>query len=332
MRWYVMPEKLEQIALLIRNNQFEKAQKELEAGGGSAAGASVEQLYLRAYLAERWHEWDRCLEHYEQVLARDPDHTETLFRLAHLCDLLGDDERALQLYERCVVESPAHVNALMNLAVLYEDHGRYEEALECLEAILEQYPNHARARLFRKDVEASCTMYYDEDQERMREKRNAVLDTPIGDFELSVRSRNCLKQMSIRTLGDLLATSEQELLAYKNFGETSLKEIKAVLAQTGLSLGQSSEDGKKAPLTAPQPPAPKAVTTGDPAVLQRQVSEVEFSVRSRKCLQRLGIATLGELAACTEAELLAIKNFGQTSLIEIKRRLVDFGLLLGGQQ
>ena len=50
--------------------------------------------------------------------------------------------------------------------------------------------------------------------------------------------------MNIRTLGDLLQTTEQELLSYKNFGETSLNEIKALLAQKGLRLGQAVEDPK----------------------------------------------------------------------------------------
>ena len=63
-------------------------------------------------------------------------------------------------------------------------------------------------------------------------------------------------------------------------------------------------------------------------MLNKPVSEIELSVRSRKCLQRLGIVTLGELAARTEAELLGAKNFGVTSLNEIKQRLADHGLSL----
>lgn len=328
-----MPEKLEQIEELIRNNQFEEAEKELETAGAQEGGEASEHfhelLFLRGFLEERRHEWDRCIELYERVLAIDEEHTEALFRLAYVCDLLGEDERAMELYTKCTAESPAHVNALMNMSVLHEDHGRYDEALECVESILDQYPNHARAQLFQKDLEATFTMYYDEDQERIREKRDAVLDTPISDFELSVRSRNCLKQMDIRTLGDLLATSEQELLAYKNFGETSLNEIKVVLNQMHLSLGQASADRAAEGLMPAS--APRAIAQGDPAVLQRPLGELELSVRSRKCLQRLGLNNVGELAACTEAELMAIKNFGQTSLVELKRRLVDLGLSLRGQ-
>ena len=69
----------------------------------------------------------------------------------------------------------------------------------------------------------------------------------------------------------------------------------------------------------------------DPAkasVLNRSVAELELSVRSRKCLMRLGISSIGELTQRSEAELLAIKNFGMTSLSEIKRRLAELGLAL----
>ena len=51
-------------------------------------------------------------------------------------------------------------------------------------------------------------------------------------------------------------------------------------------------------------------------------------MRARKALQMLNIRTLGELASRTEAELMGVKNFGATSLAEIKQRLQDHGLSL----
>ena len=147
---------------------------------------------------------------------------------------------------------------------------------------------------------------------------------PISDFELSVRARNCLRQMNIKTLGDLLRISESELLSYKNFGETSLNEIKAMLAQKGLTLGQ----GTPQPVEQPTFARPVAVSPDTRANLDRPVSELELSVRSRKALQRLGITTLGELSNRSEPELINIKNFGQTSLTEIKRQLAAHGLSL----
>jgi DNA-directed RNA polymerase subunit alpha len=222
-----------------------------------------------------------------------------------------------------------HLNALMNLAVLYEDNNHYDEAHRCLDAILRTNPNHERARLYMKDVESARSMYFDDDDHRGNQ-RNAMLDIPLSDFELSVRSRNCLKKMNLKSLGDLLKTSEQELLSYKNFGETSLNEIKALLAQKGMRLGQALEGGLGA---APAVGGAAAVrrpasTAGDvpPEVLAKTVGDLELSVRSRKALQRLNINSIGELVSRTEDELLGCKNFGQTSLNEIKQQLATFGV------
>jgi DNA-directed RNA polymerase subunit alpha len=137
--------------------------------------------------------------------------------------------------------------------------------------------------------------------------------------------------MSIRTLGDLLKTSEQELLSYKNFGETSLNEIKALLAQKGLRLGQAAEGAvpvvAAGAVTGAAPRRPTVVAGDVPAeLLTKPVGDLELSVRSRKALQRLNINSIGELAARTEDELLGCKNFGQTSLNEIKQQLTSFGL------
>src|SRR5205807_8349864 len=123
-----------------------------------------------------------------------------------------EDAKAIELYERVTTSPPVYLNALLNLAVLYEDNNHYDEAHRCLDAVLRTNPNHARARLYMKDVESARSMYYDEDADRRGDRRNAVMEIPITDFELSVRSRNCLKKMNIRNLGDLLRTTEAELM------------------------------------------------------------------------------------------------------------------------
>jgi len=57
------------------------------------------------------------------------------------------------------------------------------------------------------------------------------------NFELSVRSANCLKNDNIVYIGDLIQKTEAEMLRTPNFGRKSLNEIKAVLAEMGLHLG-----------------------------------------------------------------------------------------------
>ncbi len=64
---------------------------------------------------------------------------------------------------------------------------------------------------------------------------------PVEDLELSVRSANCLYNANIRRIGDLVQKTENEMLKTKNFGRKSLKEIKEVLYEMGLSLGMRLE-------------------------------------------------------------------------------------------
>lgn len=316
---------LENIQQLIEDGDVSKAENELNAATNDAVDAIDRRLY-HAIILEKQCRWHEAVQAYERVMELDPQHSDAAFRLAILADRFGEDERAIELYEIVTSEPPTHVNALLNLAVLYEDDERYRDALVCIDRILSEYPNHSRARAYQKDIESSLDMYYDEDRERYREKRNALLETPISDFELGVRSRNCLKQMDINTLGDLLRTTASELLSYKNFGETSLHEIETMLSQKGLRLGQllDEKEGDWGPALA----SVAGETPAQGNINNRSVAEMELSVRARKCLMRLGVATIGELIQHSEAELLAIKNFGGTSLAEIKKRLNEFGLSL----
>src|SRR5687768_18183028 len=169
---------------------------------------AAEEFFKRGSEAESQGLHERAIEFYERALNENPDHEQAVFNLALLYDRRAEDAKAIELYERICTSPPVHLNALINLALLYEDNNHYDEAHRCLEAVLKTAPNHERARLFMKDVESARSMYYDEDTDRIGGKRNAVLDIPITDFELSVRSRNCLKKMNIRSLGDLLKTSE----------------------------------------------------------------------------------------------------------------------------
>ena len=66
---------------------------------------------------------------------------------------------------------------------------------------------------------------------------NENLDKSVEELELSVRSYNCLKNANIRTIRELVAKTEAEMLKTKNFGRKSLNEIKEILHTMGLSLG-----------------------------------------------------------------------------------------------
>jgi DNA-directed RNA polymerase subunit alpha len=280
------------------------------------AGREAEQRYDRV----------AAVEAYEAAYTADPDNAEVCFRLAYNLDVLGEEDEAIHLLEGAVASEKPHLNALMNLAVLYEDRGKYSQAERCLRQVLNTDPTNDRARLFLKDVLATKAMVIDDEQEKRDEKQSALLDTPVTDFELSVRTRNALRKMSIRTLGDLLNVSESELRSFKNFGEASLDEIKAMLAQKGLRLGQAREQYQEQ--VKQQIYDQLTASGGDDETLNQSVGELNLSVRARKALTLLNVQTIGDLVMKTEAELMGVKNFGMTSLVEIKEKLTEAGLSL----
>jgi DNA-directed RNA polymerase subunit alpha len=316
---------LEKAATYRHAGNFEAAAKELKACK-NFENVSAEYHYQAGRLQEVQGLYEEAIDNYKTALELSPNHQRVLFHLAFRCDLSGDEEAAIDYYRQIASSSPAYVSALLNLAVLYEDASQYDKASNCVDTVLETHPNHQRAILFRKDIESSKTMFYDEEKEEKKTRKTQILETPISDFELSVRSRNCLKKMKIHTLGNLLNITEVELLSYKNFGETSLREIKSILEPKGLILGMALE--------TEQLPSSVEISEGtviideDEGLRNKPVDDLQLSVRARKCLQKLNLRSIGELTHKTEAELLGIKNFGVTSLNEIKKAITNLGLSL----
>ena len=292
-----------------------------------------DRTFFEGRIRELSHDSEGAIACYDQVLGLAPNHKYALFRLAVNVDLRGEDEEARELYERSLMIPPVNSACVINLGVLYEDIGNYRRAMQCFDLALQANPEDERARLYRRDAAAALNMYYDEDQERRDDKRNKLLRTPINDFELSVRSRNCLAKMNIRTLGDLVKKTEAELLSYKNFGETSLAEIKEILKNKGLHLGMTSDELMNQHLGEATEIIDEVEETPDPQSpdpSRRPITELDLSVRSRRIVDLLKVRTIGDLSSKTEAELLECPNFGQTSLNEIKTKLEELGLSLRG--
>src|SRR4051794_8126853 len=63
------------------------------------------------------------------------------------------------------------------------------------------------------------------------------LNMSLAELELSVRATNCLESEGFTTVRDLVIRTDEELLEVRNFGETTLKEVKTKLAERGLQLG-----------------------------------------------------------------------------------------------
>jgi len=292
---------------------------------------TAQELYTQGRDLEAQGLYEEATECYEGALEEDPTHVQAIFRMGFLHTQRGDLNKAVGFYTSLTEGTEVYAEALMNLGLLYDELQQPERAAEYFKRTLRHDPNHHRAVLYLRDATAAIEQTYDDSQDKELSRKLEILRTPVTDFELSVRSRNCLSKMNIRTLGDLVHKSEQELLSYKNFGETSLAEIKDLLSIKGLKLGQQLEE--------PLPPEfgealeeeeveEEKVRPEDLPVTERSIDELGLSVRSQRCMERLGIETIGELMQHTSEDLLSSKNFGKASLTEVKGKLTHYGLTL----
>ena len=64
----------------------------------------------------------------------------------------------------------------------------------------------------------------------------------VTELDLSVRASNCLEAANVKTIGELVALTEDEVLEIRNFGRTTLKEVKKKLAQLGLDFGMRKKE------------------------------------------------------------------------------------------
>ena len=78
-----------------------------------------------------------------------------------------------------------------------------------------------------------------DDSDESNSNIQALLNTPVEELELSVRSSNCLKNANIHTIGELTKKTEENIAKTRNFGKKSLEEIKQKLEEHGLTLGMT---------------------------------------------------------------------------------------------
>ena len=317
---------LHRVGALRRSGDVEAAKSALESLEPTS-GSLAEYHYQKGALLSNEGDLVAAAAEFEQTLKAESEHSGALFELAYINDLYGNDDVAVEYYKQCLRRPPVPLAAYINLGVLYEDEMRFRDAEQCYRQVLNFDPRHPRANLFFKDCRASRDMYYDEEAERGYDRLRQLLEIPVTDFELSVRSRNCLRKMNIRTLGDLTRTTEIALLASKNFGETSLTEIKEMMHSKGVRLGMALEAGERAGAGMMADPI-EEMSQEEKALLAKSISELNLSVRARKCMTKLGIQTVNDLISRTGDDMLECKNFGVTSLNEVREKLAEYNLKL----
>jgi DNA-directed RNA polymerase subunit alpha len=112
------------------------------------------------------------------------------------------------------------------------------------------------AKILRKHLNP-FVQYFDLGAERVTAEASAAasvdddlirkLNMPVGELDLTVRANNCLNSAKVRTVAELVAKDEAELLAVRSFGKTSLREVKRKLEEMGLSLGMGLPEGYTPP-------------------------------------------------------------------------------------
>ena len=188
---------------------------------------------------------------FERAVEADRNHAGALFGLALENDRRGNDEMALDLYERSAYQFPSHVGPLLNLGILYEDRQQYDKAQQCYQRILEIFPTNNRARLFLKDAAGLGRHVLRRRRPEAPRPDEPGAERPGERFRAVGPQPQLPAKDGHPTLGDLARCTEQDLLASKNFGETSLVEIRDMLASKGLALGQlATEKASRAGLRA----------------------------------------------------------------------------------
>lgn len=98
------------------------------------------------------------------------------------------------------------------------------------------------AQLVRGHMDIYAALAQEEEVEFVAEpepepEEESELDKSIDTLELSIRSMNCLKNANIKSLRDLVSRSEKEMVEIRNFGEKSLREVRAKLEAMGFGFG-----------------------------------------------------------------------------------------------
>ena len=147
-----------------------------------------------------------------------------------------------------------------------------------------------------------------------QEKLRLLKSVPIEALELSVRANNSIKRAHIKTVGELVSLTEEELMGIRNLGQLTREEIidkaKSFISdfenKYGLEIIDGSNDDEPG----------KFFYKGE-ILYNIPIAEMGLSVRAFNCLSRAGIITLDKLAEMSREDLLAIHNMGTGSVNEI---------------
>lgn len=113
-----------------------------------------------------------------------------------------------------------------------------EQSLEYATNVLIKHYEFVLANAQKKEVEKEVI---GDSLKEKKEETKELLSRNISEFDLSVRSMNCLKTANIKTINDLVKRTEEDMMQFKNFGKKSMEELKDLLTKIGLSFKPQKE-------------------------------------------------------------------------------------------
>ena len=125
-----------------------------------------------------------------------------------------------------------------------------------------------------------------------KSRTEEYLSMPVAELGFSTRVQNAFRAAEIRTVRDIVLRTEHELLRYRDFGQSSLRQVKSVLALMGLSLGMNFDDsshqeresiteGEQTEVEVDQDIVTEETSQQDEPIIWPRKSEVSFEIRSQ---------------------------------------------------
>lgn len=195
----------------------------------SLIGQMVEQY--RAEVRPIW--TNQTVETIDQMLRSIPEKHASILRRYYG---IGQDPGTVVTIARASGDSRSQVQSALNVA---QRHVFRSAAYRQLEPTIWRVCEKTDVLLEQRRERQELLQLRLAGPEKECDRLQLQLAEPVTGLDLSVRTANCLQGAGIKTLGQLVAKSEREMLHYRNFGQKCLRELQQVLAKQGLRLGMN---------------------------------------------------------------------------------------------
>ncbi|MFW6189218.1 MAG: tetratricopeptide repeat protein [Planctomycetota bacterium] len=299
----------------LKTDREEEALELLERGRSDEQDAETDLLELKAYCRLRRNE--EAEETLERLRGQEPPAQILCYAEGLVAEAAGRYGEGMEHYEQALEEEPEHAPSLFRLALNCDMNGDDERAIELYEKCVGLRPTFVGALI-------NLGILYEDHGEY----RDAI---ECYKRVLAIDPRHKQAQLYLKD-------AESSLTMYINVSRS--KRLRQMEELFGLPEGAPGAGelpgGGAAALGAPTPEAASQAATGTDPELQQKlntaVEELNLSTRSRKCMERLDISTVGELIEHTAEELLTTPNFGSTSIEEVRSKLAEMDLSLKGEE